>query len=517
MARYLSAMAAAAMGAVLLGAADSGAADGPIDADSQSWWALTTALSGDDMEGRDTGSGGHERAARLMAERMAAAGLMPLGDDGTWFQRIAFEEIAVPSASLKVSAQVSGRSAEAELAFLDDFTVSPNPALPAALSVPLAYRGYCGRDALGDVAGKLVICHGTRRAGLPGAAEREAAVRAAGGAGLATIADPGFAIEPPRWPFAYARSVSRKGDMPAPDPFVKLTIKAEGLGKLLGRDAAKLVADGSAGRPLPAMDAGTATLGFTLRTAQFSSPNVIGVLPGTDPALADQAIVLGAHLDGYGFGRAVNGDAIYNGTLDNAAYAALIVHLMERRAGKGYARPIVVALWTGEEKGLHGSRWFMANPTIPLAKIAANINLDQLRPIFPLELMTVHARSDTTLGDAASAVAAARGIRVQDDPEPERNLLRRSDQWPFLEAGIPAINFVFGYDPGSPSEAIYRQWYRTGYHRPQDDPAQMMDWQAAADFNQFFYALVDKVANAAEAPAWHAGSPLRPQSEPPTD
>jgi hypothetical protein len=498
MARYLSAICAVAMGALVMATTD----DAPVDPDTRTWWSLASALSGDEMEGRDTGSGGHERAARLVAERLAAAGLQPLGDNGTWFQRIDFEEVGVPSATL--------RGAGGELDFLGDFTVTPNRALPPVLAAPIAYRGYCAGEALDDVAGKLVVCHGTRRAGLTSAASREAAVRAAGAAGMATIADPGFSIEPPRWPFAYARSVYRKGEVPADDPFVKLVIKADALGKLLGRDASQLVTDGSAGRPLPMINTETAELAFTIRTAQYSSPNVIGYLPGTDPALADEAIVLGAHLDGYGFGEAVNGDAIYNGTLDNAAYVALIVHLMEQRGRKGYARPIIAALWTGEEKGLHGSEWFVAHPTLPRERIAANINLDQLRPIFPLELLTVHARTDTTLGEDAASVASAQGIRVQDDPEPERGLLRRSDQWPFLAAGIPAINFVFGYDPGSRSEEIYREWYRTGYHRPQDDLDQPMDWKAAADFNRFFYALVERVANKAQAPAWKEDSPLRP-------
>jgi len=501
MTRYSCAIAALAMGFILTGAAD----EGPVDADTQAWWELVSILSADDMEGRDTGSSGHERAARLVAERLAEAGLEPLGDAGTWFQRIDFEELGVPSAIL--------RGPGGDLAFLDEFTVAANPALPAALSATIAYRGYCAADELGDVSGKLVVCHGTRREGLPSGAERDAAVRAAGAVGTATILDPGYSIEPPRWPFAYARSVIPKGGLPDPDPFVRLNINADALGQLLGRDTEDLVMDGSAGRPLPSFDSGTAEMGFTIRTAQYSSPNVIGRLPGTDPALADQAIVLGAHLDGYGFGKAVDGDPIYNGTLDNAAYVALIVHLMETRASEGYARPIIVALWTGEEKGLHGSEWFVEHPTIPIETIAGNINLDQLRPIFPLELMTVHARSDTTLGADATAVATAQGIRVQDDPEPERNLLRRSDHWSFLQAGIPAVNFVFGYEPGSPSEEIYRQWYRTGYHRPQDDVAQLMDWQAAADFNRFFYALVDRVASKSEAPAWQDGSKLRPASE----
>ncbi|MEP5567697.1 MAG: M28 family peptidase [Halioglobus sp.] len=478
------------------------ATTGPVDEDSKTWWSLVSDLSSDDMEGRDTGSPGHERAARLVAQRLAAAGLQPLGENGGWFQRIPFEEIAVSDATL--------RGSGGDLVFLDHFTVRPNTGLPSKLTAPIAYRGYCAPDVLGDVTGKLVICHGTRRSGLTSRAERKAAVREAGAAGIATIADPGFSVEPPRWPYAYARTVKRHGELPETDTFVDITLNAATLHLLLGRDTEDLVALGSAGQTLPLFDSGTAELSFVTRTARYSSPNVIGLLPGTNPSFSDQAIVIGAHLDGYGFGRAVNGDVIYNGTLDDAAYVALIVHLMEKRAGQGYERPIIVAIWTGEEKGLHGSRWFIDHPTVSLEKIAANINLDQLRPIFPLEVMTVHALSDTTLGTDASVVAEAQNIRVQEDPEPERNLLRRTDHWPFLNAGIPAINFVFGFEPGSRSEEIYRQWYRTGYHKPQDDIAQLMDWQAATDFNNFFYALVNRVANQKAVPAWREGSKLRP-------
>ncbi len=163
---------------------------------------------------------------------------------------------------------------------------------------------------------------------------------------------------------------------------------------------------------------------------------------------------------------------------------------------------MVFAAFTGEEKGLLGARWFVDHPTLPRASIAADINLDQLRPIFPLDLLTVLALDDTTLGDDARAVAEPLHIAVQHDPEPERNLLRRADQWPFLQAGIPATLFIFGYRPGTASEAVYRHWYQTGYHRPQDDLNQPIDWQAATDFNRFFYALVARVADAPAAPAW---------------
>ena len=113
----------------------------------------------------------------------------------------------------------------------------------------------------------------------------------------------------------------------------------------------------------------------------------------------------------------------------------------------------------------------------------------------------------------ASRFASCMAIATQKDPEPERGLLRRADQWSFLAAGIPATAFVFGYRPGGESERIYRQWYRTGYHRPQDDLAQSIDWIAAAKFNRFFYTLVALVADEATVPAWKPSSVLCPMVE----
>lgn len=475
---------------------------GPSDPDTRAWWALTSELSGDAMEGRDTGTAAYERAAALVAQRLAGAGLSPLGENG-WLQPVPVEEIAVTHATAQM-----GRTS---LRFLADFTVNPHRGLPAQIAAPLAYRGYCSPAELGAVAGRLVICHSARKMGAQLPVEREAALRQAGAAGMIEIADPGFTVEPPRWPFAYARSLALVGQLPAPDSFVKLTLRAETLA-LLFPQGASLVTAGAAAKPLPSLDAKLPLkLTFTTAERRMVSSNVVGVLPGTDPALADQAIVLTAHLDGYGYGHPVKGDPLYNGTLDDAAYVALIVRLLEARQGRGFARPVIALIVTGEEKGLLGSKHWIAHPTWPLGRVAGNINLDQLRPIFPLKRLTVHARSDTTLGDDATAIAGTLGIVTQDDPEPERALLRRSDHWTFLQAGIPATNFVFGYEQGSPSEAVYRQWYRTGYHRPQDDLAQPIDWTAAADFNRFFYALVERVANQAQAPAWKPGSALRPK------
>ena len=482
----------------LFAVAVSAALSKPADADTQGWWATTAALSSDAMGGRDTGSADYERAAQLAAHRFAKAGLQPAGDDGTWFQRVPMAQVAVTAAAIRVG--------DTGLAFLHDITVQPTAGTPPQVDAALAYRGYCGAADLGGVRGKLVVCHGTHRAGLPSDSARAAAVKAAGAAGIITIADPGFTVEPPRWPYAYARDVGLATDKPSTDPFLRLTLNADALAVLArgsGHDAAALIAAGSSGQPLPSFDLPDRMhASFTLGRRTINSPNVIGVLPGRDPAAVAQAIILSAHLDGYGHGEPVDGDGLYNGTLDDAAYVALLIQLAERRHGERYARPVVFAAFTGEEKGLLGARWFVAHPTLPRASIAADINLDQLRPIFPLDLLTVHALSDTSLGDDVRAVATLLHIAVQPDPEPERNLLRRADHWPFLQAGIPATAFVFGYRPGTDSERAYRRWYKTGYHRPQDDLAQPIDWQAAADFNKFFYALVERVADQPAAPSW---------------
>jgi hypothetical protein len=131
--------------------------------------------------------------------------------------------------------------------------------------------------------------------------------------------------------------------------------------------------------------------------------------------------------------------------------------------------------------------------------------------LFPLKILTVEALADTTLGDTARRLAEGRGVEARPDLEPERNLVRRADSWPFLAAGVPAVGFVFGYDPGTPSEAIYRDWYARRYHRPLDSLATPFDPEAAADFNRFFYDLTEAVADAPERPAWKPGSALQPK------
>ena len=144
----------------------------------------------------------------------------------------------------------------------------------------------------------------------------------------------------------------------------------------------------------------------------------------------------------------------------------------------------------------------------------AVLNLDQLRPLYPLKILTTLALDDSTLGQTVRDVAGPMGISVRGDLEPDRNLLRRSDHWPFMQIGVPAVSFLFGFDDTDPvASAAYRDWYQHRYHAPQDDLSTPIDFQAQADFHLFYFALVEAVANADARPAWRADSPHRPAAK----
>jgi hypothetical protein len=139
------------------------------------------------------------------------------------------------------------------------------------------------------------------------------------------------------------------------------------------------------------------------------------------------------------------------------------------------------------------------------------LNLDQLRPLYPLTILTTLGLEDSTLGQTVRDIAEPMGIQVRADLEPERGLLRRTDHWPFMQKGVPSVSFLFGFDAGGEPERRYRDWYENRYHAPQDDMSTPLDFQAQADFHRFYFALVEAVANADAAPQWLPNSPNRPR------
>jgi hypothetical protein len=486
------------------------------DADTLAWWHTTETLSADDMQGRDTGSEAYQRAADYVAERFKAAGLKPAGERNSFFQIVPMHEVAVTPAGTRF-ALLQADGSETPLAFLEQITIAPVENLPPKLEAALTFRGYCGREAMADIAGRIVVCFGNQREGLPAAGERSANARAGKAVGVINIDDSYFTIEPPRWPAAYARSVKLQAvpgvGSGTANPLAVMRVSAAGAGLLFagtGQDSGAILKLGGAKAPLPSFDLPArfrASLSLTER--DISSPNIVALLPGKDATLRGEYVAVSAHLDGYGFGTAVNGDALYNGTLDDAAYVALLIQMADDIKSHRLPAPkrsILFAAFTGEEKGLLGSTWFVAHPTVPIGQIAADVNLDQLRPLFPLKVLTAEALDETSLGETSRAVASALHIEVRADAEPERNLLHRADQAPFLEAHVPAISFIFGYDPGTDAERRYREWYQVRYHRPQDDLTQPVDFTAAAQFDTFFYRFVHAIANAPVRPMIHPTS-----------
>jgi hypothetical protein len=488
--------------------------DGEIrDADTKAWWRTTETLSGDAMEGRDLASPGYDRAAHLVAERFKAAGLKPAGENGSYFQEVPLHEVRVikPGTSFTL---IRDGGAQAPLAFLQQITVRADDGMPKTLQAKLVFRGYCAPQDLGDVTGKIAVCFNSKRKAATTSAARIKAVQAAGAVGIIQVDDPWFTIEPPRWPAAYARTVAFADAKPASTGgFVTMTLSAKAFATVLkgsGHDAKALLDDGGHVRPTPGFDIpAQLRASFATTTADYRSKNILAVLPGTDPKHVAEHLVISAHLDGYGYGEPVDGDRLYNGALDDAAYVALLIQLAERRHGQGYGRSVLFAAFTGEEKGLLGAKWFVAHPTVPVASLVGDINLDQLRPLFPLKILTTHALEDSTLGASVRAVAKGMDIEIRPDLEPERGLVTRVDSYPFMGIGVPATGFVFGYDPGTDAEARYREWYQRRYHRPQDDLTQPMDFEAATKFNAFFYKLTETVADAPDRPAWNPDSPYR--------
>ena len=495
------------------------------DGDTIAWWGITGALSGDDMEGRDTGSPGYDRAAGLVQGWFEKAGLTPAGENGGWRQSVPMQEVRVEKdgTSFEIVREVYDKlsgggvrigRASTVLDFLHSITVRPTAMLPSKISSPLAFRGYCSPSEMGNVSGKVVVCFGTRRAGMTTAAQRLEAAAKAGAVGLINVDDPGFTIEPARWPEAYARAISFRDAAQPPYPsMVVMRLDADALGAIIeAEQAAEILKAGAASQPLPSFDVpAVINASFRLSKRELRSDNVLALMPGTDPKLKDEIVLVSAHLDGYGYGESVNGDGLYNGAFDDAAYVATLVRLAENMSGKGYRRSVLFAVYTGEEKGLLGSNWYSTHLTVPKERLAAVINLDQLRPLFPLKIMTMHAIKDTTLATNVKRVAAGMGIEIRPDLEPERNLNQRTDHFPFLRMGVPATNFVFGFDPGTEAERRYREWYQIRYHRPQDDMGQPLDWGAARDMNRFFYDLVADVAQDDVRPSFLAMSQWAPK------
>ena len=241
------------------------------------------------------------------------------------------------------------------------------------------------------------------------------------------------------------------------------------------------------------------TLGDSLRGAEFTDVNVIGILPGADSALRGEAVIVGAHYDHLGVGTPVSGDSIYNGADDDASgVAAVLTAARELAAGPRPRRTVVFLLPTGEEQGVLGTQWYLRHPAVPLERTVADLEVEMIgRPDSlaggPGRLwLTGYHRS--TLGERL----AAAGLPVVPDPYPDQHFFERSDNIVFAWRGIPAHTLS--------SYALHHD-----YHRPSDeirgiDPEHLD--RAAEVVSRAVRLLAD-----GDPPAWHPGGRPAPPSE----
>lgn len=294
------------------------------------------------------------------------------------------------------------------------------------------------------------------------------------------------------------------------DPFLDLIWNPAEIERLFsgsGRTFTRIVAAAEANQRLTTLPLNARLTGrFAATRSSLSSPNIVARLPGSDPALRDEYIVMTAHTDGYGVGTPVNGDSIYNGALDNAAGTAALIDIAEQLKAQRPRRSILFTFVTAEEKGLLGSRYFVRNPTVPREAIVANLNYDMALPLYPLTSVTVLGAEESSLGADAQAVGATMSLPLAPDPFPERNSFIRSDQFAFIEAGIPAVAFKFGFAAGTPEAETERAFRADRYHQPSDDMTTRIFPMDEIRLHDFIAALTLRIANADGKPSWNEGS-----------
>jgi Zn-dependent M28 family amino/carboxypeptidase len=267
------------------------------------------------------------------------------------------------------------------------------------------------------------------------------------------------------------------------------------------------------------------SLGFNLkgniatRVERIVSNNVVGMAEGSDPALASEAVVFTAHWDHLGVGRAVLGDAIYNGAADNATGCALLLELARAWSAQS-PRPKRSAIFlavTAEEKGLLGSKYYCRNPLVGLGKTALNLNFDMILPLGVPESVVVTGAERTTAWPAVKAAAERNRLEIEADQRAHLGIFYRSDHFSMAQAGVPAFSVSPGMRiKGKPRDfatKAYKEFNDKAYHSPQDEFKPEWDFSGFVVLARFALDVARDVANADQLPTWNAGDEFRPARE----
>ncbi len=485
-------------------------------------------LADDALEGRETGKRGYNVAAAYVAGQYRRIGLAPLGGQ-SWFQTVPFAGTLLDNA--KSSVTIAGQN----FANRKDVLLSPaRVAGEDGLEADVVFAGYgiddlrTGRnDYAGlDVKGKFVaVLHGFPKGmksdqGAHYGRTKGQAAQAHGALGVINIRTKererirpwAREIEGPGHPTLNWSEAD--GSVHSDASGIKATITlhdtaASALFNGARVPLAKILneADKKGGRPKGFALKQKLRFARTTSVSTLSSPNVIGVLPGSDPALANEYVLLMAHLDHNGVEENRTGDKIFNGAMDNASGTASMLEAARALAAQPNRprRSIIFAAVTAEERGLLGSDYLAHHVPVPAGgKVVGVVNLDMPILLYDFVDVVAFGAEHSTMGQAVAKAGAQMGVALSPDPLPSEGLFTRSDHYSFVKKGVPAIFLMTGFQNGG--EKAFQDFLKTHYHKVSDDLTLPIDWNAAAKFARLNMLIAAEIANSDAAPRWYQGS-----------
>ena len=480
-------------------------------------------LASDGLEGRDTGSKGYGIAADYVASQFRAIGLEPGGENGGWFQQVPLRRASFARPPV-LSLGIGGQRVALEQG--KDVSLRPSVTEKALReNAGFVFVGYGLKDARYrfddyrglNLKGKIAVALEGTPNGLP--SEIEAHLNASKAIMAAQAGAVGF-IEVSRKASGqggfrragrpvidWVDSSGRAGSTP-PGLKLRLSLSEEIAGRLFEgapRSLASVRADakgprGFALRPTLSVDAEN-------KWEDFTSPEVIGMMKGSDPTLAAEHVVLMGHLDH--LGMRLDGkpgeDVIYNGALDNAAGVATMLEAARLFAAQPVRpkRSVIFIANTGEERGLLGADYYANHPTVPASSIVGLVDLDMPLLLYPFTDVTAFGAEHSTVGAMVAEAGASMGISVAPDPMPEEAIFTRSDHYMFVRQGVPAVLLMTGHANGG--KEIWNSWLSKIYHSPQDDLKQAINWDAGARYADLNYRIARAMADAPVRPMWLQG------------
>ncbi|WP_046245534.1 M28 family peptidase [Hymenobacter terrenus] len=491
-------------------------------------------LADDRLKGRQPGKEGYQMAVDYVTKQLTSLGVQPAGEGGAFVQKVRLRRTF-----LKPGATFATRDAQGgalPLTAGQDYAIYPSPELPTTTvtDAPLAFAGFgisapeLGYDDYAglDVKGKVVlIVRGAPRtftstvasasqdlSGLLQAAARHGAV------GLIVAAT--HATPLPDLKRGTYSVLGADGKLAASRSFavgsrqqLYAAVSAATLSHFLqtaALDTTQVFAAIRSGKPASAALRTTISASAQSTFQDIESYNVVGKIPGSDAKLREEYVVHSAHLDHLGIGAPVKGDSIYNGAHDNASGVACVLEIAKiySKLKEKPKRSMLFVFVTGEELGLLGSSAFAANPTVPKARIAADINMDMPTLIAPLLSVVALGGQHSSLLEPVTRACAYMAIDLEQDPEPEQNRFIRSDQYSFVTAGIPALHIKYGNKTADGRNNLNQQvqeWRAVTYHKPQDDINGRFDFEAGRKYVQLCFLIGYQVAQSPARPAWNKG------------